>query len=118
MPKAIAASRGRRASGWMTGGVSKCDLATILSNLSAVGWGLGGLLGLRPPPPAASEGDAVAKAVTTSQQVDCVVVVAAIERLDDLEVRGDLASPVINQDAEANHQIRVLLTSTRKRLLH
>jgi len=49
-------------------------------------------------PPAASAGDAVAKAVTTSQQGDCVVVVAAIERLDDLEVRGDLASFPTNRD--------------------
>ena len=64
MPKAIAASRGRRASGWMTGGVSKCDLATIVSNLSAVGWGLGGLLGIAATPPAASEGDAVARLLT------------------------------------------------------
>jgi hypothetical protein len=62
MPKAIAASRGRRASGWMTGGVSKCDLATIVSNLSAVGWGLGGLLGrITATPPAASTGDAAAE---------------------------------------------------------
>ena len=65
MPKAIAASRGRRASGWMTGGVSKCDLATIVSNLSAVGWGLGGLLGrITATPPAASTGDAAARLLT------------------------------------------------------
>jgi len=46
----------------MTGGVSKCDLATIVSNLSAVGCGLGGLLGrITATPPAASTSDAAAE---------------------------------------------------------